>query len=200
MKAKPTSTYFKASLQTWELVRAAYLSGLSAPTAATRFGVSVSALRKRARREGWTKLAYAQAAQHGRAGEGVPQAGRSAPASGAGPDLFDRAIPQFRVEPGGLARRSLEQAAEALAAGRPQDAAAFARAAELIAKLDELIPAYDTDQSPEQVQWRQSTVQTAIFEMARRIAAHMVDGTEPPAGYRAAVADWRREHVSTGSR
>ena len=52
MKPKPKSTYVTASPQTWELIRAAYLSGLSGPTVAARFGVSVTALRKRAMREG----------------------------------------------------------------------------------------------------------------------------------------------------
>ena len=59
MRAKPTSTYHKASPRTWELIRAAYLSGLSAPALAARFGVSVGAIRKRAGRDGWTKAAYA---------------------------------------------------------------------------------------------------------------------------------------------
>lgn len=61
MKPKPKSTYVTASPQTWELIRAAYLSGLSAPTVAARFGVSVTALRTRAMREGWTKAAFARA-------------------------------------------------------------------------------------------------------------------------------------------
>ena len=59
MKAKPITTYITASPETWELVRAAYLSGLSAPACGARFGVSVSALRKRAEKEGWTKAAFA---------------------------------------------------------------------------------------------------------------------------------------------
>ena len=35
-------TYTKVSPQTWELVRAAYLSGLSATVVARRFGVTLS--------------------------------------------------------------------------------------------------------------------------------------------------------------
>lgn len=193
MKAKPTSTYAKASRQTWELARAAYLSGLSGPTVAARFGLSVSALRKRARREGWTKTAYAEALRH----KDLREGGSSTVAPGAAPnapDMFDHAIPPFRIEPGGLARRSLEQAAESLAAGRPQDAVSFARAAELIARLDQSIPAYDLADTPEQVEWRQSTVESVIFEMAQKIAGAMLNGTEPPGSYRAAVAAWRREH------
>ena len=54
-------TYTKVSPQTWELIRAAYLSGLSATVVARRFGVTLSSLRKRASREGWTKAALARA-------------------------------------------------------------------------------------------------------------------------------------------
>lgn len=48
----PRTRYVHASPQTWSLIRGAYLSGLSAPTVAARFGVSETAIRKRARREG----------------------------------------------------------------------------------------------------------------------------------------------------
>jgi hypothetical protein len=40
-------TYTKVSPQAWELVRAAYLSGLSATLPARRFRVTLSSLRKR---------------------------------------------------------------------------------------------------------------------------------------------------------
>jgi hypothetical protein len=51
MRAKPTTTYTAASARTWEMIRAAYLSGLSAPALAARFGVSEGAIRKRAGRD-----------------------------------------------------------------------------------------------------------------------------------------------------
>lgn len=38
MRVKPTTTYHLASPKTWALIRAAYLSGLSAPALAARFG------------------------------------------------------------------------------------------------------------------------------------------------------------------
>lgn len=191
MIAKPVTVYAKASIQTWELVRAAYLSGLSAPTVAARFGVSVSAIRKRARREGWTKAAYASAARAKDApGPDATETGGPEPAD----DPFEAAMPRFHVEPGGLARRALEQAAQALAGGRPQDAVAYARAAEAIARLDAVVPPFSVDESPEQAAWRQSTVERSTLEMARLIAARMIDGADPPPSYRAAVAAWRREH------
>ena len=46
---------------TWELIRAAYLAGESAPALAERFGVSGHAIRKRITVEKWTKRDYAAA-------------------------------------------------------------------------------------------------------------------------------------------
>ena len=57
MRPHATTTYVRAGPRAWALIRDAYLSGLSAPTVAARFGISVCAVRKRARREGWTKAA-----------------------------------------------------------------------------------------------------------------------------------------------
>ena len=59
MKALPKTRYVTVAAETWGLIRGAYLSGLSAPTVAARFGVSVTALRKHAAKEGWTKRAFA---------------------------------------------------------------------------------------------------------------------------------------------
>ncbi len=63
MRAHPATTYVRASPETWGRIREAYLSGLSAPTVAARFGVSVAAIRKRAAREGWTKAAMGHASR-----------------------------------------------------------------------------------------------------------------------------------------
>lgn len=51
--------YRTASPETWSLIRGAYLSGLSAPTVGARFGAASGAIRKPAKREGWTKRDYA---------------------------------------------------------------------------------------------------------------------------------------------
>ena len=59
MKALPKTRYVTVAAETWGLIRGAYLSGLSAPTVAARFGVSVTALRKHAAKEGWTKRVFA---------------------------------------------------------------------------------------------------------------------------------------------
>jgi hypothetical protein len=60
--SKPERQKYKiAGPATWELIRAAYLAGESAPALAERFGVSAHAIRKRISVEGWTKRAYAEA-------------------------------------------------------------------------------------------------------------------------------------------
>lgn len=55
----PRTRYVTASPETWGLIRGAYLSGMSAPAVAARFGVSETSIRRRAGREGWTKAAFA---------------------------------------------------------------------------------------------------------------------------------------------
>lgn len=57
----PRTRYVTASPETWSLIRGAYLSGMSAPAVAARFGVSETSIRRRAGREGWTKAAFAAA-------------------------------------------------------------------------------------------------------------------------------------------
>lgn len=46
--------------ETWAAVRAAYLGGAPAGEVSLRFGVTESAIRKRAEREGWTRAAQAR--------------------------------------------------------------------------------------------------------------------------------------------
>ncbi len=53
--------YKIAGPATWELIRAAYLAGESAPALAERFGVGVHGIRKRITVEKWTKRDYAAA-------------------------------------------------------------------------------------------------------------------------------------------
>jgi len=59
--SKQRQKYKIAGAATWELIRAAYLGGESAPALAERFGVNVHGIRKRITKEGWTKRDYAAA-------------------------------------------------------------------------------------------------------------------------------------------
>jgi len=167
--AKPTTTYVTAAPATWELIRAAYLSGLSAPAVAARFGVSVSALRQRARRKGWTKAAQARA-----------RAPEPAPSHVVG---LDAALPPLRFDPEVAARQALAQAVEALRQGRAHEARALARAAREIAALNDLIPQWDGQETPEQAQARHSILKQAAFEQAIEIAEALLGRRKMPKMY-----------------
>ena len=110
--------YAIVSDETWELVRAAYLSGLSASVVAARFGITVWGLRKRAGREGWTKMAHAEARDANRR------------AVGAG----DASAPPIEPEPEPCAeevvRAAVSRAGRALMRGEGAEAQALVRAAE----------------------------------------------------------------------
>ncbi len=64
-------------------MRELYLSGLTAAEVSARMGVSVSAIRQRIRREGWSKTALADGRLGGGAGGGVVAA-RGSRAGGGG--------------------------------------------------------------------------------------------------------------------
>lgn len=205
MKAHPRTTYVTAGAEAWSLIRGAYLSGLSAPTVAARFGVSVSALRKRARREGWTKQQYAaaRALPDGAAPLPVgPVASAAAPASVTAPagrppalsgglsedEVVEVQLPNPTIQPGALARRALAHAAQAVRDGQGLNAVRLARAAAEIARLDQLLEwDGDTDdEGPEaeaRFRGRQDIMRVFIREQALDLARRMADGRPLPPAY-----------------
>lgn len=110
--------YAIVSDETWELVRAAYLSGLSASVVAARFGVTVWGLRKRAAREGWTKMAYAEARD----------ANRRAVEAEGNPGLPAEPEPEPCAEE--IVRSAVARAGRALMRGEGVEAQALVRATE----------------------------------------------------------------------
>ncbi|MFZ4606783.1 MAG: hypothetical protein ACOYM5_11045 [Caulobacter sp.] len=221
MKAHPTSSYVTASRRTWEMIRAAYLSGLSAPTVAARFGVSVAGLRKRAQREGWTKRA--QADWRGGVQVGPPSpwpepAPAPAPAAPPpvptpGPDdlpfdhanLHALAVPPASLDAGAVARKALSLAMTALTRGRSADALRLARAAGLIAKLDEVVPQQWEVDDADEVQSRHSALQDLAFNIAGELAEALMAGKgEILPVYLERARQWRRnlglpeDYVSPG--
>ncbi len=209
MRAKPKTTYVTACPATWELIRAAYLSGLSAPTAAARFGVSVGALRKRAQREGWTKRAYVA----GGAGVALsrPGPGTVARAAGEGPPLHAGDLPPHLADAGermqrpvsyeapSVARASLRMAVRSLAAGDPLAALRHARAAQQIAQLDNLIPWSGGDEDPLEAEARQSAFAEFAFSVAGELATALMTGENIPPGYLARADAWRRRHEANAA-
>ncbi len=108
--------YAIVSDETWELVRAAYLSGLSATVVAARFWITVWGLRKRAGREGWTKMAHAEARDATRR---AVEAGSPAPAE-----------PEPEPSAEEVVRAAVSRAGRALMQGEGAEAQTLVRAAE----------------------------------------------------------------------
>ena len=197
MRAKPRTTYVAASPQTWELIRAAYLSGLSGPTVAARFGVSVTALRKRAAKEGWTKQAYARAS--GAAAQG-PAAGPSAGPAAFAPQpplspeaeialkveaVTARQIQPLYEEPEEMARRALGMAARAISEGDGLAAARLVRSARELRELDGVLPVatyWDTEELKD-VDGRREHMRVMVRSLALRLAEMIVAGTPLPAEF-----------------
>ena len=214
MKAHPTTTYVTASVRTWEMIRAAYLSGLSAPNVAARFGVSVSGLRKRAQREGWTKRNQADWRGGIQVGPPSPWPGphpapASAPspqaaAAAAGPpetgdlppdlaNLQAIAVPPAPLDAPSVARKALSLAMRALTRGQSADALRLARAAGLIAKLDEVVPQSWEVENADEVESRHSALQDLAFNIAGELAEALMAGRgEMLPVYLERARQWRR--------
>jgi len=201
MKAKPKTTYVTASPATWELIRAAYLSGQSAPTAAARFGVSVGALRKRAAREGWTKRRFV--ASGGPLGLAAPAAAAEPPPTTPAPDsrlaaLHARAAPGERRSALSVARMAVNQAAEGLMAGDADSALRHVRAAEAIVRLEAIFAAKEDwgeeIEDAREAEQRQSAFSEFAFQLAGDLAGMLVEGKPVPPGYHARAERWRAQY------
>jgi hypothetical protein len=204
MQAKPKTTYKLVSPDSWRLIRAAYLSGLSGPAVAARFDVSVAALRKRAAREGWTKRDFIASAP----AKAVDIQSLEAPIPDARPletiqaqivenvySAVTVAMPRATPDPAALGRRALLQASRALSQDRPRDALAHAKAAEAIARLDGLIHDVDAAEDDEHVDWRMREMRKFIWRTACVMADHMANGGEAPMGYAEEIAAWKAERA-----
>ncbi len=192
MRAKPKTVYVAASPQTWELIRAAYLSGLSAPTAAARFGVSVTALRKRAAREGWTKRAFAAAQQP--PGQGALATAAPEAAGGLSPAeialrveaIAARQMAPLFEEPSMMARRALGHATRAIAEGRGLDAARLVRAARELRDLSDDLPSaryfWDDDEVDDMadLDGRREHMRVMVRSLALDLAERLVAGKPLP--------------------
>lgn len=187
MRPHPTSRYAVVGPETWGLIRGAYLSGLSAPTVAARFGVSVTTLRKHAAREGWTKRDFA-------AGQGAPRppaapaATVAAPAPDGPPDEA-AALAAWRaplyIRPEDLARKALAGAAHALKAGEGLNAVRLARAATEIARLNGVLEWADEDPAEADARFEAGQTMMRLFlrERALTLAQDLIAGRDLPPEY-----------------
>lgn len=169
--------YRKIGPESWTLVRAAYLSGLSAPTVAQRFGVTVSALRKRAARHGWTKQAHAFAAE-----ARAPATPFEAPARPRTVDL----------RTGSLLKSALTEAAIATLQGKPYQARAYAQAGAMMAKVAELAEGYISLDRGEDADAGQTPpwIEEAITGLALKFAGQLLRGEALPPDYQRLQREW----------
>ena len=191
----PHTRYVTASPETWSLIRGAYLSGLSAPTVAARFGVSETALRRRARREGWTKRDFAARSTPwplGRTPPSGPTGTLAAPGLPPDPDApltEDDVVAAWsapiQIRPGDLARRTLAAAAEAVRGGRGLTALRLARAANEIARLDALFEwvEYDPAEQERDAESGRQLTRRWVRERALRLAEDLAAGRPLPPEY-----------------
>lgn len=203
----PRTRYVTASPETWGLIRGAYLSGMSAPAVAARFGVSETSIRRRAGREGWTKTAFAARVTPWLIPPGARAIARSAEAA-ATPDASDleaaREAPvmdhwraPLTIRPDDLARKALAGAMSALKAGEGLNALRLARAAAEIARLDAVLEWTDEDlaNSEADAEFRFQQMQTFIRERALNLAEDLVAGRDLPEQYATLKADLIRRRA-----
>ena len=195
MNARTPRRYVTASAETWSLIRGAYLSGLSAPVVAARFGVSETALRRRARREGWTKRDFAARSTPwplGRSPPSWPSGVLAAPGLPPDPDApltEDDVVAAWtspiQIRPQDLARRTLAAAAEAVRGGRGLTALRLARAANEIARLDALFEwiEYDPAEQERDAENGQRLARRFLRERALRLAEDLAAGRPLPPEY-----------------
>jgi hypothetical protein len=186
MRALPKTRYVTVAAQTWGLIRGAYLSGLSAPTVAARFGVSVTALRKHAAKEGWTKRAFAARQASARS---APPSGPAPAAPADGPPDEAAVLAAWRaplhIRPDDLARRALAGAAHALKTGEGLNAVRLARAATEIARLNGILEWAEEDpaESDERFEAGQAMMRMFLRERALTLAQDLMAGRDLPPEY-----------------
>lgn len=210
MKAHPRTTYVTASPGTWSLIRGAYLSGLSAPTVAARFGVSVTAIRKRARREGWTKRLFAATATPWAGPAPAAEAAAAEPVTprkglGVGSPEEEALLDGWRtpivIRPVDLARRTLANAAHAVKTGSGLNAMRLARAAGEIARLDNLLDwaIEDPARTEEQREGQDAMMRLFVREQALKLARILLEGGELPEPYAEARDELARMTALAGT-
>lgn len=117
--------------ETWAQVRAAYVAGESAPSAARRFDVGLSNLRRRAMAEGWTRTCIAERLDL------KPVRGGAEPAPSALAPLAvltEQPEPPW-VDPEVAIGRALRRVTWLVSVGRAAEARQLARAVEALERM-----------------------------------------------------------------
>lgn len=168
---------------TWELIRAAYLAGESAPALAERYGVGVHAIRKRITVEKWSKRAFAQALEA--RGVKLPEKPKA--------DFIEEGVARAAARASAEERAEAERAAEVqhwieqVAAEQEADVMADAFERRALAQAGAAM-----------VQGRSKEAQTLAVlaeQMRKRAAAAPVQATAPLARQPAPVAEISPEEL-----
>jgi hypothetical protein len=214
----PRTRYVTASPETWGLIRGAYLSGMSAPAVAARFGVSETSIRRRAGREGWTKAAFAarvtpwlippgaraiarQAGVGPNSGSGAepssPDAAPADPEAAREAEVLAHWRAPLTIRPQDLARKALAGAMSALKTGEGLNALRLARAAAEIARLDAVLDWVDEDLADAEAnaEFRYQQMQLFIRERALNLAEDLFAGRELSEPYATLKADLIRRRA-----
>lgn len=217
-------TYKIAGPATWELIRAAYLAGESAPALAARYGVSAHAIRKRITKERWTKRDFAAA---------LEARGMASPFALQAPDYVEESVVREQARlaaleaaeaeehawvervaaeesPSDIAdaleRRALAQAGAALVRGRASESRALAALAEQMRKRGDArvsAPArtqfVTTEPSRELSEEDRTDFVSEMFAKIAYIAGAMVHAPETaPGAFRDLIAQWRAANLGEG--
>ena len=198
MRAHPATTYVRAGSQTWGRIREAYLSGLSAPTVAARFGVSVAAIRKRAAREGWTKAAMGDSPSPSWEGTArrPPRPGGAvtpfpAPLAAAEQPVVEAFRIPLALHPRTLARQSLARAAHARREGRALDAQRMAHAAEAVLRVEARVDWWPEDGEEIDDDGREALLVQFVRSIAVDVAVKLARGQPLPSAYADLAAEYR---------
>ncbi len=138
MPSIPTRKAYKIrSPQTWDLIRAAYVSGETAASLAERFDATEDAIRNRARKEGWTKRAYAAASEQNLSADRAAAAPLKAarPCAPAPDEALIGAVLDEVADGEQVAALALGAAARCIAAGRFVEAERLGKLAETLSRL-----------------------------------------------------------------
>lgn len=131
--------------EVWARVRLAYEAGESGPSVAQRFDVGLANLRRKCRREGWSRRHQAERSDRALPVEQPVAADleRDPPdgaegGAGMGADDADPGDALSRIDPLAVRRRALARADALLAGGRAAEALAQLKAAEALSRLGEV--------------------------------------------------------------
>lgn len=118
--------------ETWARVKAAYITGESAPAVARRFDVGLANLRRRAMLEGWTRNRIAE-----RLDRQLPRESNDA---GSGLGALSGTQAMGTMEPKEALRLAAQHAAWLVCEGRAAEATALLKAADALRQLEGWLP------------------------------------------------------------